>query len=103
VDPAQNAKLQMLHQCWAGGQWERMEMLGRELLVPTPSDADLLSAVGVAVFQLDRRDEARRFFEEAIVNEPDHAPSHSMMGCRLDASCSFSETFALRRPALREP
>jgi Flp pilus assembly protein TadD len=53
-----------------------MEMLGRELLVPTPSDADLLSAVGVAVFQLDRRDEARRFFEEAIVNEPDHAPSH---------------------------
>jgi tetratricopeptide (TPR) repeat protein len=80
VDPAQNAKLQMLHQCWAVGQWERMEMLGRELLVPAPSDADLLNAVGVAVFQLDRRDEARRFFEEAMVNEPDHAPSHSMMG-----------------------
>lgn len=40
MDPTQNAKLQMLHQCWAVGQWERMEMLGRELLVPTPSIAE---------------------------------------------------------------
>lgn len=80
VDPVEHAKWQMMQHCWAVGQWERMEALGRELLVTMPRDADLLNAVGVAVFQRDRREEAAAFFREAIVSEPDHASSHAMMG-----------------------
>jgi Flp pilus assembly protein TadD len=79
VEPAESAKWQMMQHCWAVGQWERMEGLGKQLLVTRPSDADLLNAVGVAVFQLGRREEAADYFRDAITSEPDHAPSHSMM------------------------
>ena len=63
------------------GQWERMEAIARELLLTMPQDADILNAVGVAVFQLERREEAVTYFRQALVNEPETTPpSHSMMG-----------------------
>lgn len=54
--------------------------MGRELLVSSPNDADLLSAVGLAIFQQERREEAKGYFMQAIVNDPDHADSHSRLG-----------------------
>ena len=69
-----------MEQCRAAGQWERMEALGKELLVTSPEESELLSAVGVAVFQQDRLEESRKYFEGAIVNEPDHDASHAGMG-----------------------
>lgn len=80
MESSERAKWQMMQHCWESGQWERMEALGRDLLATMPSDADVLNAVGVAVFQLGRREEAAALFREALVNEPDHAPSHAMMG-----------------------
>ena len=80
MDPGQQAKWQLFRQCWSSGHWERMERLGRELLLASPREADLLCGVGVALFQQDNFEEARRFFEDALGNEPDHAGSHRWMG-----------------------
>lgn len=80
MDSSQDAKWTLMQQSWSAGNWERMESLGKELLVGNPHDPDLLSAVGLAIFQQDRREEAKGYFTQAIANDPDHAESHSRMG-----------------------
>ncbi len=61
------------------GRMEEAEAVFRKMLVYAPDDAEIHYRLGAVLLELDRRDEARKSIEEALLCDPYHAGADRLL------------------------
>lgn len=84
------------------GHYQTSVETAQEGLEHHPEHVGCLYRAGVALFDLKKKAEARRYFDDVLRLEPEHASAQGFMGCYLVEEGRFADALPGLRLCLRE-